>query len=70
MKGADNMKTWAEQRMHDMEAVGAIELARVFELVAKICDLDEQLIAIRSCRTEIRSDLGVQGGSRMALQVA
>ncbi|MEW6140132.1 MAG: hypothetical protein AB1733_18055 [Thermodesulfobacteriota bacterium] len=64
------MKTWAEQRMQDMESVGAFELARVFELVAKICDLDEQLIASRSGRTEIRSDLGLQGGSRMALEAA
>jgi hypothetical protein len=61
MKGADNMKTWAEQRMQDMESVGAFELAQVFELVAKICDLDEQLISSRSGRTEIRPDLVVDG---------
>ncbi len=37
------MRTWAEKRTRELEAMGETELAEVFRLVIKICDLEEQL---------------------------
>jgi hypothetical protein len=37
------MKAWAEKRRREMEAGGATELARMFELVARLCELQEEL---------------------------
>jgi len=37
------MRTWAERRRCELEAMGEKELAEVFRLVIKICDLEEQL---------------------------
>ncbi|MFH1113190.1 MAG: hypothetical protein V1792_04655 [Pseudomonadota bacterium] len=37
------MKAWAEKRRKEMQACGAGELAHMFELVSRICDLEEQL---------------------------
>ena len=37
------MKTWAEKRKRELEAMGETELAEVFRLVVKMCELEEQL---------------------------
>jgi hypothetical protein len=39
------MKQWAKERRRQMEAAGAKELAEVFTLVIKICELEEELKA-------------------------
>jgi len=39
------MKQWAEYRRRQMEDVGATELAEMFQLVIKICELEEELKA-------------------------
>ncbi len=39
------MKAWALKRKVEMEAAGENELAEVFQLVIKICELEEQLMA-------------------------
>jgi hypothetical protein len=41
------MKAWALKRRQEIEAAGEKELAEVFELVIKICELEEQLMADR-----------------------
>ncbi len=37
------MKRWAEKRREAMAAMGYKELADIFELVVRICELEEQL---------------------------
>jgi len=39
------MKAWAEKRRQEMEAIGEKDLAEVFQLVIKICELEEQLMS-------------------------
>jgi hypothetical protein len=39
------MKEWAKKRGQELEAMGAKELAEMFQLVVKICELEEQLLA-------------------------
>ncbi len=41
------MKAWALKRRQEVEAAGEKELAEVFQLVIKICELEEQLMADR-----------------------
>jgi hypothetical protein len=36
-----NMKVWAEKRRRELEAAGDMELAHVFELVVRMCEVDE-----------------------------
>ncbi|MBI4962129.1 MAG: hypothetical protein HY913_02530 [Desulfomonile tiedjei] len=64
------MKTWAIKRMQQMEANGAPELARMFELVARICELDEQLTGSRHGTTYIPPVHGVNTQSPTARQFA
>jgi hypothetical protein len=35
------MKTWAEKRRRELEASGEAELAHMFELVVRMCEVDE-----------------------------
>ena len=35
------MKAWAEKRRRELEASGATELAHMFELVVRMCEVDE-----------------------------
>ena len=42
------MKTWAEKRRQEMEMLGAAELAEMFDLVVRICALDEKLAITRN----------------------
>jgi hypothetical protein len=37
------MKEWAEKRMRQQQAMGENELAEVFQLVIKICELEDQI---------------------------
>jgi len=37
------MKAWAQKRKREMEVVGENELAVMFDLVVRLCELDEQL---------------------------
>lgn len=39
------MKEWAKKRKEELEAMGAIELAEVFQLLINMCELEEQYIA-------------------------
>ncbi len=39
------MKARAEKRRQEIEAAGEKELAEVFQLVIKICELEEQLMS-------------------------
>ena len=39
------MKAWAEKRRQELEAMGEKELAVVFQLFIKICELEEQLMS-------------------------
>ncbi len=39
------MKAWALKRREELESAGEKELAEVFQLVIKICELEEQLMA-------------------------
>jgi hypothetical protein len=39
------MKEWAKKRIEELEAMGEQELAEMFQLVVKICELEEQLLA-------------------------
>jgi hypothetical protein len=39
------MKAWAEKRRQELEAIGERELAEMFQLVIRICELEEQLTA-------------------------
>ncbi len=41
------MKTWAEKRRREMEAVGATELAEMFKTIVKLCELEEQLRSLK-----------------------
>ena len=49
------MKTWAEKRRREMEMLGATELAEMFDLVVKICALDEKLASNRDKPVDLRS---------------
>jgi hypothetical protein len=42
------MKKWAEKRRSEMEAAGEKELADVFRLIVRICELEDQLKGVRS----------------------
>ncbi len=42
-KGRRYMKAWAEKRKREVEAEGARELAKMFELVARLCELEESV---------------------------
>ena len=42
------MKEWAEKRRMEMEALGERELADVFRLVVRICELEEQIKCARN----------------------
>jgi len=35
------MKAWAEKRRRELEASGEAELARMFALVVRMCEVDE-----------------------------
>jgi hypothetical protein len=35
------MKAWAEKRRRELEASGEAELAHMFELVVRMCEVDE-----------------------------
>jgi hypothetical protein len=37
------MKEWAERRMRQLHALGEKELAEVFQIVIKICELEDQI---------------------------
>ena len=39
------MKDWAKKRKQELEEMGAMELAEVFQLLVKICELEERCIA-------------------------
>ncbi len=41
------MKEWAEKRRRELEAAGEKELADVFRLVVRICELEEQVKGAR-----------------------
>ncbi len=41
------MRAWAERRRREMQGLGSPELARMFELVAKLCELEEQVAGLR-----------------------
>ena len=43
MEEAAEMKAWALKRRYETEAAGEKELAEVFQLVIKVCELEEQL---------------------------
>jgi hypothetical protein len=49
------MKTWAEERRRQMEMVGATELAEMFDLVVKMCALEEKLSSNRDNPVDLRS---------------
>jgi hypothetical protein len=36
------MKTWAENKRRQMEAIGAAELAEMFQMIVKLYELEEQ----------------------------
>ncbi len=55
-KGAKIMRAWAEKRRRQMEEIGALELARMFELVSRICELDEQLGCVRHPTVQVRPE--------------
>jgi hypothetical protein len=42
------MKIWAEKKKGEMEVLGATELAEMFDLVVRICVLDEKLAVSRN----------------------
>ncbi len=50
------MKAWAEKRRRQMQACGATELARMFELVCKMCELEEQIGRVRHPTARIRPE--------------
>jgi hypothetical protein len=37
------MKEWAEKRMRQLQAMGEMELAEVFQLVIRICELEDHI---------------------------
>jgi hypothetical protein len=39
------MKAWEEKRRQELEAMGEKELAEVFQLIIKICELEEELMS-------------------------
>jgi hypothetical protein len=39
------MKEWAKKRRQELEAIGERELAEMFQLVIRLCELEEQLLA-------------------------
>jgi hypothetical protein len=41
------MREWAERRRQEMEGIGSPELARMFELVARLCEMEEQASRLR-----------------------
>ncbi len=41
------MKTWAEKRRREMEAIGARELADMFNTIVKLCELEEEVKSSR-----------------------
>jgi hypothetical protein len=38
------MKEWAKKRKQELEDIGAIELAEVFQLIVNLCELEEQYV--------------------------
>jgi hypothetical protein len=38
------MKAWAEKRRQELEASGEEELARMFELMVRMCEADESFV--------------------------
>ncbi len=38
------MKEWAKKRKEELEEIGAIELAEIFQLLVNICELEEQYV--------------------------
>ena len=69
-KGTSIMKAWAEKRRQQVQACGATELARMFELVSRICDLEEQLSIVRNPRAHIRPESTMKAHSRMRPEFA
>jgi hypothetical protein len=51
-----------------MESIGAHDLARMFELVANLCDLDERLSEGGNGAGEGRQDCRVKGRLPMGLE--
>jgi hypothetical protein len=41
------MRNWAEQRRQEMDRIGAPELARMFELVARLCEMEDQAARLK-----------------------
>ncbi len=41
------MKTWAERRKREMEAIGATELAEMFSTIVKLCELEERVKSLK-----------------------
>ncbi len=37
------MKEWAENRMRQLQAMGEKQLAEIFQLVIKICELEDKI---------------------------
>ena len=44
------MRDWAEKRRHEMERIGSAELARMFELVARLCQMEEEAAGMKDER--------------------
>jgi hypothetical protein len=47
IEGEPTMRAWAERRRREMEGIGSAELARMFELIARLCELEEQVAGLR-----------------------
>jgi hypothetical protein len=59
------MKTWAENRRRYMEALGAIELADMFNTIVKLCELDEQIRTLETgYSTQLVETVENRGGGR------
>jgi hypothetical protein len=42
------MKTWAEKRRREMEAIGAKELADMFNTIVRLCELEEKVKSLEN----------------------
>lgn len=54
------MKAWAKKRRREMQACGAAELAHMFELVSRICDLEEQLGWVRNPEAQVPQECALK----------
>jgi hypothetical protein len=46
-QGGRQMKSWAEKRRREMEAIAAEELAEMFATIVKMCELEEQVKSLK-----------------------